>query len=256
MRSGLVDLLRCRVPGVELDDVHLRRCDERLGRVDLEQWRVAWPERRVQSLDAREARLQHASGRTARRSRPWVPCTSEHGRPCRCGRIHSADRLVVADQVDLLEAGRRIDDPISVRYLDAIGSRLPRRPPRGGTLRQLHASHAQCSLPACPFATPRTKHAESADPGVHSANSTSATSCGLTHRSLPARRRDQRPGFLEPACIRSSVDLQSLQLVLESPCLRGIPTGTDFADRPEFAPRRRTRRAAGCQSLPDCRCAR
>ena len=44
--------------------------------------------------------------------------------------------------------------------------------------------------------------------GVHSRNATSATSSGLTQRSPPALRRDQRPGVTASASSGGVVDLE------------------------------------------------
>ena len=57
----------------------------------LEQRGVAGPQRRVELAQAGDAAAcRRASGRTARRSMPVGPRTSDTGRPFRCGSIHSA----------------------------------------------------------------------------------------------------------------------------------------------------------------------
>jgi hypothetical protein len=67
--------------------------------------------------------------------------------------------------------------------------------------------------------------------GVHSANSTSATKRGSTHRSVPGRRFDQRPGLFHLVRERRAGLLQVRQFGFERAGLFPAPAGADTADR-------------------------
>ena len=96
-----------RVPGVELDHVHLRRADQRGERVDLDHRLVAGRDRRVELASARGCRSVPAC--FWKKSWPPMPAgarTSATGRSTRCGSISCATRQVVVDEVELGDAGR------------------------------------------------------------------------------------------------------------------------------------------------------
>ena len=108
-RSGLSMLLRGRVPGVELDHVHLRRLGD-----------APWPVRTSSSASCPGHSagsssvtpgmlhlVQRASGRTARRRCRSGPRTSEHGPALQVRQHPLGHALVVAHQVELGEAGAR-----------------------------------------------------------------------------------------------------------------------------------------------------
>ncbi len=91
MRSGCVDVARRRVPGVQLDHVHLRRADAAPSASRSRASAGARARSPVELLDAGDLRpCRRASGRTARRRcRPGAR-TSATGRPARCGSISVA----------------------------------------------------------------------------------------------------------------------------------------------------------------------
>ena len=221
--------------------------DQRLGGVDLEQRRVPGPERRVELAQAGHARLavlleEQLAGDALGRAH-------QRHRPVREVRQHPlGDALVVAHQVELGQAGRRVDHALGIRHLDA------RRRRRRGAV---HAAPARPAALAPSRASPSLAGLSARRPwktawrtwpsGVQSRERTSATSSGLTQRSPPAVRRDQRPGLTRLGIERRLGDLELRQpRVQVAPGLR-VPAGADVAGVAAARRPRRDSRAAGCR---------
>ena len=122
MRSGWSMSRRGRVPGVQLDHVHLRRADQRGARVDLQHRLVVRARRRVELLHAGHLhRARRASGRRARRRRPRARAPARPAAPSGAAGS-AARRVVVGDEVELGGAARGVDHAVGVRDAQALDS--------------------------------------------------------------------------------------------------------------------------------------
>ena len=219
MRSGCASRARRRVPGVELDHVHLRRADQRLARVDLEHRRVVGSRARVELRACRGcAACRRASGRRAGRRQAGGRAHQRDRPPARCGSMCRATSRVVADEVELGDAARGVDHALGVgdatpsttaspcllaggcRFFVAppASSPSPSPPcvPSSSAVVRADGSATGCSrVIACGSLSLRSpwKTGWRMRPSrVHSANDTSATSFGCDPVALHAARLSRR----------------------------------------------------------------
>ena len=232
MRSGLSMMRDGRVPGVELDHVHLRRADQRLRR-SRPRAAPAWPGQSAgsSSLDAGDAELLAVlleeqlaadAGRAAhQRHRPAVQVRQDP----------VGDALVVAHEVELGQAGAAVDDAVGVRDLRCARSRGA--PPASPAARRgrRRPSRSRRRRPACRRAGRGTTRGGCGRRASTRRSATSATSCGSTQRSLPGAAARPAAALGRGAGVerrRLGLDLRPAALAAARRGLR-VPAGADVA---------------------------